>query len=409
MIDFLLTPQRDRDAVEAFVFLAHSALPDLLAAHPGDQPIRVWVPGCSTGEEAYSLAILLREGLERVQKSCPVQIFATDLNPQAIEKARSGLFPGGIAVDVSPERLERFFVKEEDSYRIKKEIRELVVFAEQNILTDPPFTKLEILSCRNLLIYLDPDMQCQLVPMFHYALNPGGVLFLGLSETIGGFTELFATLDHRWKVFKRKESSATAPLMLEFPARVGKAEGGLVAIGGFTKASEATMVNLVDKALVQQFAPPSVIVNDRGDIVYIHGLTGDFLQPAPGPPTHNIFTMAREGLRMDLLAAIREAAAQDHPVVHKGVQVRTNSGVATVGRHGAQDRRPRSATGLDAGQLRRSSGAVSSSPPDQTWATGRRGRGAGRRAGTRDADPAHYAPKQHRRGQHHQRRTQLDQ
>lgn len=315
---------------EAFVSLAHSVLPDLLAAHPDEQPIRVWAPGCSTGEEAYSLAMLLREGLEREQKSCPVQIFATDLSPQAIEKARSGLYPGGIAVDVSPERLERFFVKEDGSYRIKKEIRELVVFAEQNILTDPPFTKLEILSCRNLLIYLNPDMQRQLVPMFHYALNPGGILLLGSSETIGGFTDLFATLDHRWRVFKRKESNATAPLMMEFSTRVGKAEGGLVTIGGFTKASETTMVSLVDKALVQQFAPPSVIVNSRGDIMYIHGLTGNFLQPSPGPPTHNILTMAREGLRMDLLAAIREAAAQDHPVVHKEVQVRTNGGVATV-------------------------------------------------------------------------------
>ncbi|MGE0683941.1 MAG: chemotaxis protein CheB [Candidatus Binatia bacterium] len=315
---------------EAFTFLANNGLPALLAAHPDDQPIRVWVPGCSTGEEAYSLAILLREGLERAQKSCPVQIFATDLNPQAIEKARSGFYPGGIAVDVSPERLERFFVREDGNYRVKKEIRELMVFAEQNILTDPPFTRLTLLSCRNLLIYLNPDVQRQLMLLFHYALNSGGLLFLGSSETIGGVTDLFAAVDHRWRVFKRKESAATTPLMSEFSARTAKAEGVVVPIRGLSKVSEATLVSLVDKALVQQFAPPSVIVNDRGDLVYIHGLTGYFLQPAPGPPTHNIYTMAREGLRMDLLAAVREAAMQDQPVVHKGVQVQKNGGTVSV-------------------------------------------------------------------------------
>jgi two-component system CheB/CheR fusion protein len=315
---------------EAFAFLANNVLPELLAAHPNDQPIRVWAPGCSTGEDAYSLAILLCEGLERAQKSCPVQIFATDLNPQAIEKARNGFYPGGIAVDVSPERLERFFLKEDGSYRIKKEIRELVVFAEQNILTDPPFTKLTLISCRNLLIYLNPDVQREIVPLFHYALNPGGILFLGSAETISGFSDLFATLDHRWKVFKRKESATTAPLRLEFPTRAGKAEGVALPLGGLNKASEATLVSLVDKTLVQQFAPPSVIVNDRGDIVYIHGLTGHFLQPAPGLPANNIYTMAREGLQMALLTAIREAVTQDHPVVQKEVQVRMNGGTASV-------------------------------------------------------------------------------
>lgn len=315
---------------EAFAVLANTALPELLAAHQDDQPIRAWVPGCSTGEEAYSLAILLREKLEHAQKLCPVQIFATDLNPRAIEKARSGYYPGGIAVDVSPERLERFFVREDGNYRIKKEIRELVVFAEQNILTDPPFTKLTLLWCRNLLIYLNPDTQRQLVTLFHYTLNPGGILFLGSSETISGFTDLFATLDHRWKVFKRKESATAAPLMLEFPTRAGKAEGVTLPIGGLNKASEAMLVSLVDKALVRQFVPPSVIVNDRGDIVYIHGFTGHFLHPAPGPPTHNIYTMAREGLRMVLLAAIREAVTQDHLIIHKGVQVRMNGGAVLV-------------------------------------------------------------------------------
>ncbi len=315
---------------DAFAFLANTALPELLSAHTDEQSLRVWVPGCSTGEEAYSLAILLREALECAHKTCPVQIFATDLNLRAIEKARRGHYPGGIAADVSPERLARFFVKEDDTYRVKKEIRELVVFAEQNVLTDPPFTKLDLLSCRNLLIYLNSDMQRQLMPVFHYALNPGGLLFLSSSETISGFSDLFTTLEQRWKIFKRKESAVITPVVTEFPVRAGRADNRGLMVDGVPKAGEATLVTLVEKTLVQQFAPPSVIVNDRGDVVYIHGLTGHFLQPAPGPPTHNLFTMAREGLRMDLLAAVREAASQDQPVLHRGVHVRANGGTALV-------------------------------------------------------------------------------
>jgi two-component system CheB/CheR fusion protein len=164
--------------------------------------------------------MLLREGLEQVQKSCPVQIFATDLDPQAIVKARTGLYPGGIDVDVSPERLERFFVKEDGNYRIKKEIRELVVFAEQNMLADPPFTKLEILSCRNLLIYLNPDVQRRLVPMFHYALKPGGFLVLGSSESIGSYADSFQTVDRKQRIYSKKASSG--PLALDLGGGGGR-------------------------------------------------------------------------------------------------------------------------------------------------------------------------------------------
>jgi two-component system CheB/CheR fusion protein len=315
---------------EAFIFLANIALPELLGGRPDDQPFRVWVPSCSTGEEAYSLAIILCEEIERLQKACPLQIFATDLNVQSIEKARNGFYPGGIAEDVSADRLDRFFVKEENGYRIRKEIRELIVFAEQNILTDPPFTKLDLLSCRNMLIYLNPERQRRLVPIFHYSLNTDGILFLGSSETIGGYTDLFATLEPRWKIFKRKESSPTTAPMTDFPVRSRRPEGAVAAAGSLSRSPGATLGNLVEKMLIQQFAPPSVIVNERGDIVYIHGLTGHILQLAPGPPTYNVFTMAREGLQMDLVAAVRKAVTQDRPVLYKGVQVRTNGGPTTV-------------------------------------------------------------------------------
>ena len=185
--------------------LREQALPALLAARPAGHPLRAWVPGCSTGEEAYSLAIVFKEALEQVKPkgSFALQVFATDLDPDAIDKARQGFFPDNIAADVSPERLSRFFSKEEHGYRVRKEIREMVIFAPQNLIMDPPFTKLDILSCRNLLIYLAPEVQKKLLPLFHYSLNPGGILFLGSAETIGDFTDLFAPLSGKSRVFRR--------------------------------------------------------------------------------------------------------------------------------------------------------------------------------------------------------------
>jgi two-component system CheB/CheR fusion protein len=315
---------------KAFESLATIALPDLLLSRLEQHTLRVWVPGCSTGEEAYSMAIVLRECMDHLQQKFPVQIFATDLNSQAIEKARAGLYPESIIVDVSPERLERYFSKEDNSYRVKREIREMVVFAQQDLLIDPPFTKLDLLSCRNLLIYLNAEAQQQLVPLLHYTLNPGGILFLGSSETIGGFTDLFATLDHRWKIFRCKKLTTAAPRFMEFSVGPGKAKVDKSAVSTVTKPLGVALGSLVERLLIQRFAPPSLIVSDRGDIVYIHGLTGLFLQPAPGPPSLNLFTMAREGLQMDLMAAARQAVTQEKPVVHKGIQVKTNGSVSTV-------------------------------------------------------------------------------
>ena len=185
--------------------LREQALPALLASRPAGHALRAWVPGCSTGEEAYSLAIVFKEALEQVKPkgNFTLQVFATDLDRDAIDKARQGVFPDNIAADVSPERLSRFFSKEEHGYRVRKEIREMVIFAPQNLIMDPPFTKLDILSCRNLLIYLAPEMQKKLIPLFHYSLNPGGILFLGSAETIGGFTDLFAPLSGKSRIFRR--------------------------------------------------------------------------------------------------------------------------------------------------------------------------------------------------------------
>ena len=211
----------------AWEILKTEALPKLLAKRAPEQTLRAWVPACSTGEEAYSLAMLFEEALDSLKphktaKNFKLQIFATDLDVHAIERARAGVYPQNISADVSPERLSRFFVKEERGYRVSKSIREMVIFAPQNIIMDPPFTKLDLLTCRNLLIYLTPELQKKLLPLFHYSLKPDGILFLGSSETIGGFTDLFAPVDGKMRLYRRLEAGQTAQAV-EFPTAFSKA------------------------------------------------------------------------------------------------------------------------------------------------------------------------------------------
>ena len=197
---------------EAFAALKEQVIPRLFADKDAGAAIRVWVPGCSTGEEAYSIAILLQEQVELLKQSFKVQVFATDIDRQAIEQARTGVYPASIAADISPERLSRFFAQEPDgtAYRVHKSLRDLLVFSEQDVIKDPPFSKLDLISCRNLLIYMGGDLQKKLMPLFHYALNPGGAFFLGTSETVGEFADLFATLDRKSKLYQRKENGSGA-------------------------------------------------------------------------------------------------------------------------------------------------------------------------------------------------------
>ena len=313
---------RDPGAFEA---LAKAALPGLLASRPDGVPVRVWAPGCSTGEEAYSLAMVLREQMDRAKQQVTVQVFATDLDHKAVEAARGGLYPEGIARDVRPHRLARFFVKEEEGYRIKKDIREMVIFAAQNVLKDPPFTKIDLLVCRNLLIYLQPEAQERVLSLFHYALKPGGVLFLGTSESVSGMRDHYATLDKKWKIFSRKEAVGASTPPEQFAAVLPRPEASPLGGSETTGRTEKLQLSvLLEKALLNRYAPACVIVNDRGDILYVHGRTGDYLEPATGQPRLNVLDMAREGLRIDLAAALRRAAGQDTPVVHDGVRVKTN-------------------------------------------------------------------------------------
>jgi len=318
---------------EAFEALARKGLPALLEGKPDGAILRMWVAGCSTGEEAYSLAIVVKEFLAQHKRRLTAQIFASDLDNRAIETARAGLYPVGIAGDVTPERLRRFFTKEDGSYRIKKEIRDLVVFATHNLLTDAPFTKLDILSCRNLLIYLEAKAQHRLLPLFHYALKPNGLLFLGTSETIGGFETLFAPIDRKGKLFRRTEEPSTLPHLERSPGATmremieTRAEPG-APLGAVRPLA---IPDLIQQVLLAQYAPAAaVVVNSRGEIVHIHGRTGAYLEPAPGPPTHHLVEMAREGLQHELAAALRQAAGQEDEVVRRHVQMKADGGVTLV-------------------------------------------------------------------------------
>lgn len=317
---------------QAFEVLAQKGLPALLEGKPDGSTLRIWIAGCSTGEEAYSLAIVVKECLAQRKRRLAVQIFATDLDNRSVETARAALYPVGIAGDVTPDRLQQFFTKEDGSYRIKKEIRDLVVFATHNLLTDAPFTKLDMLSCRNLLIYLDHKAQHKLLPLFHYALKPNGLLFLGTSETVGGFERLFTPVDRKGKLFRRTVEPSTLPHLERSP---GGAMRGTIATHADTGAAlpavrPLALADLMQQVLVAQYAPAAVVINGQGEVVYIHGRTGAYLEPAPGPPTHHLIEMAREGLQHELAVAIQRAAGGEDEVVRRNVRMKADGGMALV-------------------------------------------------------------------------------
>jgi len=297
------------------------AFPRLLAAHPAGKMLRAWVPACSTGEEAYSLAILFREVLDQLTPSgrFSLHIYATDLDADAIIRARQGLFPDNIVADVSPERLNRFFVPEERGYRIAKDIREMVTFAQQNIISDPPFTRMDILSCRNLLIYFGPELQKTLLPLFHFSLNPDGLLLLGSAETVGGFGRLFVSIDQKARLYRRIDHPVLRTEM-GFPIRVFSAPSGQADPPPGDRPSES-LQTLVERTLLERFCPAAVLVNADGDILYIHGRTGKYLEPAVGKANLNIHAMARDGLRYPLTTLIKRALRQTEPIHLPGVRI----------------------------------------------------------------------------------------
>lgn len=312
---------------EVFHELAEKIVPKLLSNKPEGTPIRVWVVGTSTGEEAYSLAIIFREQMERLKKHFSVQIFATDLDPQAIEIARTGCYPQGIAVQVDAERLRRYFVDNNGTYQIKKDIREMIVFAVHNIISDPPFTKLDLLSCRNLLIYLAPPLQKRLLGLFHYALLPRGLLLLGNSESIGQNSDAFSTVDKKNKIFQRQELSSAALRLADFPARIRTAERAHSRVAASVhKFGENSMRAQVERLLLETNVPATLVVTSRGEIVYIHGRTGAFLEPATGQPDWNILEMARSGLRMPLASLLRQVVTHQDQVATQRLAFKSPDG-----------------------------------------------------------------------------------
>ena len=314
---------------EVWKLLHDKTLPELLANHP-TRLLRAWVAGCSTGEEAYTLAIVFREVVDALapEKSFKLQIFATDLAQDAIDKARQGVFSEKISADLTPDQLRRYFTKQGSSYRVRPEIREMVIFTPHSVIMDPPFTKLDILSCRNLLIYLAPEIQRKLFPLFHYSLNPNGIMILGNAESIGQFTGLFSTVSAKSRIYKRITSTVW-PEPIEFPSSFASA---------LSDTSEAmdgrkpirNLQNQTDQLILRRYAPPSVLVNESGNIILISGKTGKYLEPAAGKANLNIFAMARDGLRHGLTSSFQKALHQKGPVSLRGLKIDTNSSIQHV-------------------------------------------------------------------------------
>ena len=304
---------------EAFVTLKNDILPQILDGKPADYVFRLWVTGCASGEEAYSIAMILREVMAENGREFKTQFYATDLDDEAIATARSGLYPLTIAQDVSPERLRRFFVKEDNGYRVKKEIREMVVFATQNVIKDPPFTRMDLVSCRNVMIYLETEVQNRLIPAFHYALKPGGILFLSPSESIGGHTELFHPVRRKWKFYRTSPSNASARAILASGTPWITSTTNIPPVDMMNKTKETNIAELTRRALVQSFAPVAVMVDHKGDILYVHGDTSPYLRPPPGQATLNAVEMAHEGLQLELRNALAQAATQATPTLEREV------------------------------------------------------------------------------------------
>ena len=323
---------REPEMFEAFESVV---IPELFHRKPDGSVIRVWTPGCSTGEEAYSIAMLLRESMEVARQNRQVQVFATDLDREAIRTARAGIYPAGIASDVSSERLSRHFVAApaDGVFRVTKVIRDMLIFSEQDLTRDPPFSHLDLISCRNLMIYLGPDLQKRLIRLFHYGLNPGGFLALGSAETIGEFSDLFTAVDSKAKLYRRNSEpfrlSLTA-LKRYRPTMIDE-ESAKTEVGGKVfKEGKFSLKDVMERALLQRYAPAAALVSGNGDICYLHGRTGLYLEPSQGEASLNILKMAREGLLPKLTFALVSAVSQVAPVRHETLRVKTNGSFSTI-------------------------------------------------------------------------------
>ena len=313
---------RDSDAFEN---LATQVIPKLFEGRGADDTVRVWVPGCSTGEEVFSIGILMREHMDTLSAVPRVQIFATDIDERALAAARGARYPAALLDSVTPERRSRFFILDGGSYVVSKDVRELCIFSPHSVIRDPPFSRIDMISCRNLLIYFGPEVQNQVIPTFHFALRPEGYLFLGSAENVSQFDDLFASVDKKHRIFRRRSELAPhvrLPLMVSAlrPGRVADLVPRRAPLGG------VVLRQRVDEHVLERFAPAHVVVNRDGDVVYYSVKTGKYLEPPAGIPTRQLLTLARKGLRLDLRTAFREAVETGGSGSRDGVAVENDSG-----------------------------------------------------------------------------------
>jgi two-component system CheB/CheR fusion protein len=324
---------RDSDTWD---YLTNTALPELVATRPPQHTFRAWVVGCSTGEEAYSLAMAFIEAMDVLTpgQGVNLQIFASDISPEAIASARRGQYPLSIEHSVSEARLTRFFTKHDNYYQIRPFIRDRILFAQHDVILDPPFTRLDLIACRNLMIYFDAALQRRIVPLFHYSLSPNGLLILGNSETVGRLNHLFAALKPKLRLYRNKTHESirnTGFLLKSFPPLSVLSRELPVPVPQVPAPDITNNLQLAaDHVLLQVYAPAAVVLNADADIVYISGRTGKYLEPAAGKANWNIHAMAREGLRAPLFAALNQATAQPEPVELKELPVQTETGIQVV-------------------------------------------------------------------------------
>jgi two-component system CheB/CheR fusion protein len=327
--DLLIHVTRFFREPDSFAALAEHVFPKLLGDHHGNRPIRVWVCGCATGEEPYSLAITLVEFLEKVKSSVPVQIFATDVSDMAIEQARAGLYPATIAADVGANRLRRFFTKTDGHYRVTKSIRDMCVFARQDLTRDPPFSRLDLVMCRNVLIYLNAELQKRLIGLFHYGLHPQGFLILGHAETIGAQAGLFTMVDKRHRIHRKKSGQRDATGMM-FASERHESMVVRKSAPFEPRTADHGLQAEINRAILDRYAPAGVVVDAEMQIVQFRGQTGEFLEGTPGAATLNLFKMTREGLVYGLRTAVNTARKTKAPARKDGLHLRTGRKSQTV-------------------------------------------------------------------------------
>jgi two-component system, chemotaxis family, CheB/CheR fusion protein len=310
---------RDGGAFEA---LETQVIPKLFEGRGAEDVIRIWAPGCATGEEVFSIGILMCERLARIPGPPKVQIFATDIDARALEVARAARYPEALLDSVSKERRERFFVLDGGSYQLTKEVRDLCMFSPHSVIRDPPFSRMDLVSCRNLLIYFGPEMQKGVIPTFHYSLRPGGYLFLGMSENVSQYTDLFTPLDKKHRIFRRRDDAVTK-------VRIPSLLPGFMQTGERSQQPDKPRMTgtavreAIDAQVLEHFAPAHVVVNDEDEVVYYSRRTGKYLEAPQGAPSRSLLSLARKGLRLDLRTALREAAETGQAAVREGVSVET--------------------------------------------------------------------------------------